>query len=503
MNYLHGVEVLDIDAGPRPIQTVASAVIGLVGTAPNAQAVAAATLNTGSVAANNALSFTAVQVGSLGNGVTVAYQDPRANNAPLSVSVNGKDITVNLATSVAGAITSTAVQIATAIAASPAASALVTVANTGASTGAGAVAAIPRTALAGGLDDAFPLNTPVLIAGSVAQAALLGATGTLPQALTDILAQCGAVVVVVRVDVGANDAATMASVVGGINAITGKNEGVHALLSAESILGVKPRILAAPGWTHQRTGNTKNAVLAELEGIADRLHAVVIADATNGKYTDAIAYRGDSSSKRVYAHYPFDLKTDALSNTIQVPASARIAGQIAKSDNERGFWWSPSNTAAAGIIGTSVPIDFSLGDPACTANLLNQQGVATTIRQGGFLLWGNRTCSNDAKWQFLSVVRTADIINDSILAAHLWAVDRGITKTYVQDVQEGVRDFLRSLKAQGAIIDGDCWLDPDLNTPAQIAQGHVYWDFDFSAVNPAERLTFRSMLTNKYLTEIF
>src|SRR5690606_19311865 len=104
----------------------------------------------------------------------------------------------------------------------------------------------------------------------------------------------------------------------------------------------------------------------------------------------------------------------------------------------------------------------------------------------------NETLASDPKWRFLSVVRTADIINDSLLAAHLWAVDRGITKTYVDDVKEGVNAFLRSLKAQGAILGGECWADPDLNTPDQIAQGHVYFDFDFTPVYPAQRITFRS-----------
>lgn len=499
MTYLHGVEVLDIDAGPHPIQTVASAIIGVVGTAPNAQAIAPATLGTGSVAASNALTFTAALAGALGNGVTLALQDPRANNAVLFVSVRGTDITVNLATSPAGVITSTAAQVSAAIAALPAAAALVSVANTGASNGAGVVAAVPRASLAGGLNDAFPLNTPVMVAGSAAQAALLGVGGTLPYALKHIFEQCGAAVVVVRVAAGVDAATTMANVIGGVNATTGRYEGVQALLGAASITGFKPRILIAPGFTHQKTGSTANPVVAALSGVADRLRAIVVADATNGLDADAINYRGDWGSKRIYCHWPFDLKTDSLGATISVPASARIAGQIAKSDNDRGFWWSPSNTNVNGTIGTATAVDFSMGDPNCRANLLNAQQVATTIRQDGFRLWGNRTCSGD----FLSVVRTRDVIDDSILAAHLWAVDNGITATYVQSVREGVRAFLRNLKAQGAIIDGDCWLDPDLNSPDQVAQGHVYWDFDFSATYPAERLTFRSQLTDKYLTEIF
>lgn len=34
--FLHGVEALELDTGIRPIRTVRSAVIGLIGTAPDA-----------------------------------------------------------------------------------------------------------------------------------------------------------------------------------------------------------------------------------------------------------------------------------------------------------------------------------------------------------------------------------------------------------------------------------------------------------------------------------
>jgi len=35
-DFLHGVEVIEIDDGSRPIRTVRSAVIGIIGTAPDA-----------------------------------------------------------------------------------------------------------------------------------------------------------------------------------------------------------------------------------------------------------------------------------------------------------------------------------------------------------------------------------------------------------------------------------------------------------------------------------
>ncbi len=349
--YLHGVEVVEIDNGVRPIRTVRSSVIGLVGTAPDADAVA------------------------------------------------------------------------------------------------------------------FPLNTPVLIAGNRTEAALLDSVGdgngTLPDAIDAIFDQCGAMVVVIRVDEGVDEAATLTNMVGGVDAGTGQDQGVHGLLSAESVLGVAPKILCAPGYTSQRPTDLANPVVAELAGIADRLRGVIIADGPNTNDADAQTYAGDSGSKRVYVVDP-GVKVFVDGAYVDQPASARVAGMIAKSDSERGFWFSPSNREMYGIGGTTRAVDFTLGDANCRANLLNEQNIATIINQNGFRLWGNRTSSVDVKWAFLSVVRTADMINESLLRAHLWAVDRNITKTYIEDVTEGVRAYLRHLTSIGAILGGDCWADPEL-----------------------------------------
>ncbi|KZN36702.1 phage tail sheath subtilisin-like domain-containing protein [Pseudoalteromonas luteoviolacea] len=347
--------------------------------------------------------------------------------------------------------------------------------------------------------DKFPLNTPVLIAGKRAEAALLGTEGTLPAAIDGIFDQAGAVVVVVRVD-GADENAVMTNIQGGV-AADGGYEGAYAFLGAESVLGVTPRILVAPGYTHQRPSGAANPVVAELVGIAERLRAVIIADGPNTNDADAITYRGDCSSRRIFVVDPH-VKVFKEGALVNEPASARVAGMIAKSDNDRGFWWSPSNTAMNGIVGTARPVDFQLGDKNARANLLNEKEVSTIIRQNGFKLWGNRTCSTDPKWAFLSVVRTADMINDSLLRAHMWAVDRNITSTYIKDVTESVQAYLDSLKAQGAILGGQIWADEDLNTPENIQAGKVYFSFDFTPPTPAEHITFKSILTNNYLEEI-
>jgi len=501
--FLHGVEVVEVDDGIRPIRTVRSSVIGVVGTAPNSAPEVKASLLTGTVASNNALTFTSKMVGVLGNDITVHLKDPKANSAALSVVVTGKDIVVSLATGSTGAITSTAAQIKTAIEANATANAMVGLANTGASTGAGVVAAAFRPAsLTGGEDEPFPLNTPVLVAGDARFASKLGTAGTLPDAMNGIFDQSGAVVVVVRVAVGADDAATLANVSGGIDSGTGQYNGAWALVGAESSVGFCPKILVAPGWTHQRTGSQANAVVAEFLSIAQRLRAVAIADGPSTTDANAIAARESYGSKRIYFVDPWVTVLQEDGSTKSVPASGHIAGLIARVDNEEGFWVSPSNHEIFGILGTSRQIDFTLGDTSSRANLLNEREVATIIRKDGFRLWGNRTCSIDPKWAFLSRVRTADMINESILRAHLWAVDRNITRTYFEDVAGGVKAYMARLQTQGAIAGGDCWADKTVNTAASIAEGHAIFDFDFSTYSPAERVTFRSRLVNSYLEEI-
>ncbi|WP_141054513.1 phage tail sheath subtilisin-like domain-containing protein [Tepidiphilus succinatimandens] len=344
---------------------------------------------------------------------------------------------------------------------------------------------------------AFPLNVPVLLI-TPRSAAGLGTAGTLPSAVRSIHAQGYApLIVLIRVDDVADDPNTtpderLAAIIGGMDTTTGERTGIAALETARSVLGVTPRILLAPGFSQHKL--VADALIAQ----AEKLRAAALLDGPNETTPDAIAYRAQFDSSRAYLIDPW-----AVSDGAVVPASPHVAGLIAKIDNERGFWWSPSNNPLLGIERPARPIDFGLGRADSESNLLNEHGVATLITEQGIRLWGNRTCSSDPKWSFLSVRRTADMIHESLLQAHLWAVDRAIGKAYVRDVQESVNAYLRHLKSLGAILGGRCWLDEELNTPANIAAGRVYFDFDFTPPAPAERVTFRSHLVADYAAEIF
>lgn len=70
MGQLHGVETIELTAGTVAVTTIETAIIGVVGTAPQAAGAVAATLTAGTPLLDNELTFTA-KAGTGGNTITV------------------------------------------------------------------------------------------------------------------------------------------------------------------------------------------------------------------------------------------------------------------------------------------------------------------------------------------------------------------------------------------------------------------------------------------------
>lgn len=301
--------------------------------------------------------------------------------------------------------------------------------------------------------------------------------------------------------VGAKAKATIVS--GAVTAVTILNAGFN--------YAANPIVAFSGGGTSGVTiptststiGIAANPVVAELQGVADRLRAVICAEGPGTTSEDAVVYRGDWGSKRVYIVDPPVLAYDTtLDSPVAKPNSAYVAGVISRMDREKGFWWSPSNQIINGVVGTARPVDFGISDRNSDANYLNENEVATIVRHDGFRLWGNRTTATDPLWAFLSVRRTADMVYESIEQAFLWAIDRPLTRNNILEIPESVNAYLRFLTKQGAILGGTSWLDPELNTPAVLQSGQLYIDFDIEPPAPLERLTFRAHRNGDYYEEV-
>lgn len=344
----------------------------------------------------------------------------------------------------------------------------------------------------------FPLNKPVLIKGP-RHANELGEGGTLRDAYLAAYENGASEVVVVAVAEGADAAATKANVVG--SAATGT--GVFALENARSVLDLVPRITAAPGFTSGLPADGVNPVVSSLLTVAEKNRAIVLKDGPNTTEEDAKLDRQNYGSERLFIVDPavtaFDVDT---ASDVTRPASGYVAGLIAKNDVQKGYWHSPSNKILRGITGTARPVGFHLSSAATEANRMNEAEVATIIRSNGFRLWGNRTTSADAQWAFLSVVRTNDIIAQSIADAHLWAMDRPMSAQLFMDVRDGVQAFGQNLVQLGALLGFKCWLDPELNTETTLKAGKLYLDYDLEPPAPLEHLIFRGHRNGAYYNDL-
>ncbi|WP_460152760.1 phage tail sheath subtilisin-like domain-containing protein [Pseudomonas sp. S2_B07] len=357
-----------------------------------------------------------------------------------------------------------------------------------------------------GLCDTY---TPGLLGGGTAKAgelvlltsereaiAAFGADSAMAKAAAAIYVRAKAVIVAIGVPKLEDAALQTSAIIGGVLA-SGQRTGLQALLDGKSKHNAQPKLLIAPG--HSST----QAVATAMDALAGKLRAIAIIDGPNTTDEAAMAYALEFGSKRLYLVDPgvkfWDTDTSA---TVDAPASAWVAGLFAWTDANYGYWASPSNKEFVGITGTTRPIEYLDGDETCRANLLNNANISTILRDGGYRLWGNRTLSSDAKWSFVTRVRTCDILMDAIQAGHKWAVDRSITKTYVADVTEGLQAFMRDQKNAGAVINFEVYADKEMNTASQIEQGKIYWRIRFTDVPPAENPNFLIEVTNEWLTEV-
>lgn len=341
----------------------------------------------------------------------------------------------------------------------------------------------------------FPLNTPVLITNTQAAVAKAGTQGTLKTALQAMANQANSICVVVRVATAEDEAAQTANVIGTVDA-TGKYTGAKALLTAKSKLGVQPRIIGAPGLDTQ-------AVATELATIAKKLRAFAYVYAWGCKTKEeVVAYRDAFAARELMVIWPnfvaFNVDT---AQTETVPAVAVAMGLRAKIDNEIGWHKTLSNVAVNGVTGIDADVTWDLQDPATDAGYLNSNEITTLFQHDGFRFWGSRTCSDDPLFAFENYTRTAQIMADTIAEAHMWAIDKPMHGSLVNDMLEGIKAKQREWTRLGYLMGGDAWYDPELNSKDTLKAGKLYIDYDYTPVPPLEDLTFRQRITDSYLAD--
>lgn len=473
-NYLHGVETIEIDKGPRPVRLVKTAVIGLIGTA------AAGPVNEPILVTREA-DFAQWGENIPGSTILDALDAVYDQKGTVCIVINVLDPAVHK---------------------TPVASETVDVGVDGSFKLAHAAAAglvLKNTAGT----TTYVLDVDYTFDARTGMGQRLAA-GAIPASTAVLTTQLKA-----SYDYADPTQVTPADIIGSINA-AGERLGLKAFRDCYNLFGYFPKILISPVFA------SLNSVSTELIVQAHALRAIAFIDAPIGiTPQQAITGRGplgtinfNTSSERVGLCYPYLKKYDEVNNAeVLRPLSAYAAGALSRKDQENGYWWSLSNTEILGITGVERRIDAMINDPNCEANLLNEAGITTVFNSfgTGIRTWGNRS----AAWpsvthpkNFVNVRRVADVIAESLEYFTLQFIDRPLDNAVIDDLVESGNRFMRKLTGDGAVIGGKVWFDPARNDSTELSAGHLVLSYDFMPPPPLERVSYEATINIDYLKQL-
>ena len=177
---------------------------------------------------------------------------------------------------------------------------------------------------------------------------------------------------------------------------------------------------------------------------------------------------------------------------------ARVLGARAKLDAKIGWHKSISNTEINGVTQLKHPRSFDLLDRNCEANLLNNNEITTLIREKGFRIWGNRTCSADPMYAFEVATRSSQIVQETIASTFLWAMDKPMHPSLLSDVIMSINAKLAEFVNKGQLLGARVFLNERLLTKETLAAGKFPIDYEITTVPPLENL-----LLNQHITDTF
>lgn len=347
----------------------------------------------------------------------------------------------------------------------------------------------------------FPLNEPVAFdSGDPAKRAKLG-TGALAKEVDLLDAQLAdfqssARIVAVRVAEGVDEAATMTNIIGSASATTAAGHmgtGLHGLKRAGVQLGIIPRLIGAPGYTHQVTvtgGVTEaNPVCAALPGILSALLAHAVVTGPDGQ-VENLDWRETMSSPRIIPNADFVRVSDGVTVTDRDGAAAILGAMVRNDFQHRGYpFWSAANQHINGIVGLKTYRPFSLTDGATEGQEIlatrtgvfqrGQIGVDAAATDSGFVWIGVHNCDDDPLWWFYNKGRARDWAHLALLKSIRRHLGReNITPRAVDRVLEDCVEIGQQLIQNGGSLGFRVAFDGSTNSVEELRQGRFRVSFE-------------------------
>jgi len=303
----------------------------------------------------------------------------------------------------------------------------------------------------------------------------------------------------------------------GAVASDGSRTGAKLIDFIYTKFGYNAKILLAPGYS------SLTALATEMRTIADRIRATWLHDAPYGtSVSTALTARGNTGTigwnnahRRSVLLFPSSLKyvdpngtgTTDEENTKEFPYSAFMAAVMIWNDKQNGYWYSPSNKPMSNVVGAEKIITASYTDSSAENQQLNAIGITTYMNSfaAGFKTFGNRNASfpsNTDPHTFVNIVRTDDIVSESLEEAVTKHIDLPVTIVADIALQEG-NNLMAALVQRGAFMAGsEIRLNDSDNPPEELAQGHITFERVYMVPPPTERITFKNRIEIQLLKNL-
>ena len=286
-------------------------------------------------------------------------------------------------------------------------------------------------------------------------------------------------------------AITAATIIGGIEALTGAEKGLEVIRQVFPRLGLTPGLIISPGWS--KDANVAAAIAAKCEGINGVFRCECILD-LDCSATGARMYTDTQNEKQAAAmvspHADVVWPCAKIGNKIY-HGSAIKAAYTAYTDAQNGDvpYMSPSNipVAISGICledGTEVILDEQ------QANIVNSYGISTFNNFAGWVLWGNRTAaypgSTDPKDMWFCCRRFFSWWANSFILTYHSRVDDPANFRLIEAIVDDENVKGNSLAAQGRCAGAYIEFRAEDNTVSDILNGQLQFYQHLAPFTPAE-----------------
>lgn len=298
-----------------------------------------------------------------------------------------------------------------------------------------------------------------------------------------------------------------ADIIGGIDTVTNRTEGLELIDEVFPRFGLVPGIVIAPGWSHDAT--VAAVMKAKEHNICGHFNAISICDIPAKEvkaYTAASKWKNDKNfaDKDCILCWP----KVKLGNE-KYHLSTQIASLMNRTDSQHDSvpYYSPSNKSLQAD-GACLADGTEIFTNPAQAAYLNGQGIVTALNFiGGWKAYGNRTTAypsnTDVKDNFINNRRMFNWVGNTLVTTFWSKIDEPTNKRLIETVVDSANIWLNGLSAKGALLGGRVEFREDENTTTELMDGIIRFHVYLTPAAPARDIEFVMEYDPGYISALF